>query len=161
MGRGSLGRRIGDAQIRQLRGQVFPDEAAQQVEEGAQGSVEPGADCPGPVRVEALGQAAQTGKIELVKAALAAQVQQKGFALFAAQQREVAAQEVAARGEELVSMLVQREPAGIAPLLETRAIEASVTSSIVRDCALSPHARKANATSSAAASPGDILGDAG
>jgi cobalt-zinc-cadmium efflux system outer membrane protein len=68
---------------------------------------------------------AQAG-FEQFKAALAAQVRQKGFALFAAQRREGAAEEVATRGEELVGTLVQREPAGVAPLLETRAIEASV-----------------------------------
>ncbi len=68
---------------------------------------------------------AQAG-LEQFRAALAAQVRQKGFALFAAQRREVAAREVAERGEELVGTLVQREPAGVAPLLETRAIEASV-----------------------------------
>lgn len=68
---------------------------------------------------------AQAG-LEQFRAALAAQVRQKGFALFAAQRRELAAQEVAGRGEELVGTLVQREPAGVAPLLETRAIEASV-----------------------------------
>jgi cobalt-zinc-cadmium efflux system outer membrane protein len=64
--------------------------------------------------------------LDQFRAALAAQVRQKGFALFAGQRRELAAQEVAARGEELVGTLVQREPAGVAPLLETRAIEASV-----------------------------------
>ena len=68
---------------------------------------------------------AQAG-LEQFKAALAAQVRQKGFALFAAQRRESAAEEVAGRGEELVGTLVQREPAGVTPLLETRAIEASV-----------------------------------
>lgn len=68
---------------------------------------------------------AQAG-LEQFRAALAAQVRQKGFALFAGQRRELAAQEVAGRGEELVGTLVQREPAGVAPLLETRAIEASV-----------------------------------
>jgi cobalt-zinc-cadmium efflux system outer membrane protein len=68
---------------------------------------------------------AQMG-LEQFRSALAAQVRQKAFALYGAQQRELAAQEVAARGEELVGTLVQREPAGVAPLLETRAIEASV-----------------------------------
>lgn len=64
--------------------------------------------------------------LEQFRAALAAEVRKKGFALFAAQRRELAAQEVAGRGEELVGTLVQREPAGVTPLLETRAIEASV-----------------------------------
>lgn len=70
-------------------------------------------------------QFAQAG-LEQFRATLAAQVRQKGFALFVAQRREAAATEVADRGEELVSTLVQREPAGVAPLLETRAIEALV-----------------------------------
>ncbi len=60
------------------------------------------------------------------RSSLAAEVRRKGYTVFAAQRRESAAAEVAARGEELVATLVQREPAGVAPLLETRAIEASV-----------------------------------
>ncbi len=60
------------------------------------------------------------------RAALAAQVRHKGYALFAAQRRETAAGEIAARGEELVATIVQREPAGVAPLVEMRAIEAAV-----------------------------------
>lgn len=64
--------------------------------------------------------------LQQFRASLAAAVRQKAYALLAAQQREIAAREVSARGEELVATLVQREPAGVAPLLETRAIEASV-----------------------------------
>lgn len=70
-------------------------------------------------------QLAQLG-LEQFRTALAGQVRQKAYAVFAAQRRAAAAQEVATRGEELVATLVQREPAGITPLLETRAIEASV-----------------------------------
>ena len=70
-------------------------------------------------------QLAEAG-LEQFRAALAAEVRRKGYALFAAQRREAAAAEVAVRGEELVATLVQREPAGVTPLLETRAIEASV-----------------------------------
>ena len=70
-------------------------------------------------------QLAEAG-LEQFRAVLAAEVRRRGYALFAAQRREAAAREVAARGEELVATLVQREPAGVAPLLETRAIEASV-----------------------------------
>nr|MDQ3621503.1 TolC family protein [Verrucomicrobiota bacterium] len=51
---------------------------------------------------------------------------QRAYALYAAQQRQAVTNEVTARGEELVATIVQREPAGVAPLLETRAIEASV-----------------------------------
>ena len=70
-------------------------------------------------------QLAEAG-LEQFRAALRAEVLRRGYALFAAQRRAAAAAEVAARGEELVTTLVQREPAGVAPLLETRAIEASV-----------------------------------
>lgn len=70
-------------------------------------------------------QLAEAG-LDQFRAALAAQVRRKGYTLFAAQRREAAAQEVAARGEELVAALVQREPAGVAPLVETRAVEAAV-----------------------------------
>jgi cobalt-zinc-cadmium efflux system outer membrane protein len=64
--------------------------------------------------------------LDQFRAALAAEVRKKGYALFAAQRQRTAADEVSGRGEELVATLVQREPAGVAPLLETRAIEASV-----------------------------------
>ncbi|MEQ1858401.1 MAG: TolC family protein [Chthoniobacteraceae bacterium] len=64
--------------------------------------------------------------LEQFRAALAAEVRRRGFALFTAQRRADAAREVSGRGEELVATLVQREPAGVTPLLETRAIEASV-----------------------------------
>ncbi len=70
-------------------------------------------------------QLAETG-LEQFRAALAAQVRRKGYALFSAQRREAAAAEIAGKGEELVATLVQREPAGVAPLVETRAIEAAV-----------------------------------
>jgi cobalt-zinc-cadmium efflux system outer membrane protein len=53
-------------------------------------------------------------------------VRRRGFTLFTSERRAEAAREVAGRGEDLVATLVQREPAGITPLLETRAIEASV-----------------------------------
>lgn len=64
--------------------------------------------------------------LERFRHALAAQVRQRAHALWAAQRLAEAAQEVAARGEELVATLVQREPAGINPLLESRAIQAAV-----------------------------------
>lgn len=70
-------------------------------------------------------QLAEAG-LDQFRAALAAEVRRRGFALFAAQRRAEAAREVAGRGEDLVATLVQREPAGVMPLLETRAIEASV-----------------------------------
>jgi outer membrane protein, heavy metal efflux system len=64
--------------------------------------------------------------LEQFRTSLAAAVRQKAFALLAAQQKQRAAAEVAGRGEELVSTLVQREPSGVTPQLESRAIEASV-----------------------------------
>jgi outer membrane protein, heavy metal efflux system len=60
------------------------------------------------------------------RSSLAAAVRQKSYALLAAQQKQKAAAEVASRGEELIATLVQREPAGVTPQLESRAIEASV-----------------------------------
>jgi cobalt-zinc-cadmium efflux system outer membrane protein len=70
-------------------------------------------------------QLAEAG-LDQFRAALSAEVRRRAFSLFAAQNREDATREVTARGEELVATLVQREPAGVTPLLETRAIEASV-----------------------------------
>ena len=64
--------------------------------------------------------------LDQFRAALAAEVRKRAFALFTSQRRAEATREVSGRGEELVATLVQREPAGVAPLLETRAIEASV-----------------------------------
>jgi cobalt-zinc-cadmium efflux system outer membrane protein len=60
------------------------------------------------------------------RAALAAKVKTLGYSLLIAQQRAEAAQNVAARGQELIDVLVQREPAGVTPLLETRIIEANI-----------------------------------
>ena len=60
------------------------------------------------------------------RAALATRVRALGFALLIARQKADAAQEVARRGQALAEVLVQRDPAGVTPLLETRIIEASV-----------------------------------
>jgi cobalt-zinc-cadmium efflux system outer membrane protein len=60
------------------------------------------------------------------QAALAARVRTLGYALLIAQQKAEAAEQVAARGQELAEVLVQRDPAGVTPLLETRIIEANV-----------------------------------
>lgn len=59
------------------------------------------------------------------KAALAAEVRRRGFAYWAASRRAEAAREVSERDAELVATLVQREPSGVAPLLEARSIEAA------------------------------------
>lgn len=58
------------------------------------------------------------------KAALAARIRVLGYTLFAAQERAATAREVADRFRALREVLVQREPAGLTPLLEFRIIEA-------------------------------------
>jgi len=62
--------------------------------------------------------------LERFRLALWSRVRVLGYTLFAAQQRAAAAREVAERFKALREVLVQREAAGIAPLLETRVIEA-------------------------------------
>ena len=58
------------------------------------------------------------------KVALTARMRVLGYTLFAAQERSAAAREVADRYKALREVLVQREPAGLTPLLEFRIIEA-------------------------------------
>lgn len=62
---------------------------------------------------------------ERFKVALAARVRMLAYGLFAAQEKAAAAREVAERFKALREVLVQREPAGLTPLLETRVIEAT------------------------------------
>lgn len=59
------------------------------------------------------------------KLALAARVRSLGYNIFIAQEKLAAAREVADRFQALTEVLVQRDPAGITPILETRIIEAS------------------------------------
>jgi cobalt-zinc-cadmium efflux system outer membrane protein len=59
------------------------------------------------------------------RAALAGKTRSAAFAVFEAQEKAVAAEEVAARFVALSEVLVQREPAGVTPLLETRIVEAN------------------------------------
>ncbi len=59
------------------------------------------------------------------KTALAARTRTLAYNLFAAQEKAAAAQEVADRFQQLREVLVQRDPAGLTPLLETRIIEAT------------------------------------
>ena len=61
---------------------------------------------------------------ERFKVALAGRVRTLAYGVFAAQEKAAAAGEVAARFKALREVLVQREPAGVTPLLETRVIEA-------------------------------------
>lgn len=62
---------------------------------------------------------------ERFRGALAGRIRVLGYGLFAAQRRAGAAHEVAERLRALREVLVQREPAGVTPLLETRVIEAT------------------------------------
>jgi cobalt-zinc-cadmium efflux system outer membrane protein len=62
---------------------------------------------------------------ERFKIALAGRVRTLGYGLFVAQEKEAAAAEVAGRFKALREVLVQRDPAGLTPLLETRVIEAT------------------------------------
>ena len=59
------------------------------------------------------------------KASLAGRARTVAFANFAAQRKEAAAREVAARVQALREVVVQRDPAGVTPLLETRILEAN------------------------------------
>ncbi len=62
---------------------------------------------------------------ERFKLALTGRVRVLSFGLFAAQEKARAAREVADRFRALREVLVQRDPAGLTPLLETRVIEAA------------------------------------
>ncbi|MGC3958434.1 MAG: TolC family protein [Verrucomicrobiota bacterium] len=59
------------------------------------------------------------------KIALAGRVRTLAYGLFAAQEKAAASSEVAERFKALREVLVQRDPAGLTPLLETRVIEAT------------------------------------
>lgn len=62
---------------------------------------------------------------ERFKVALEARVRTLAYKVFAAQEKAVAAREVAQRFSALRKVVVQREPAGVTPVLETRVIEAT------------------------------------
>ncbi len=62
---------------------------------------------------------------ERFKVALTGRVRTLAYGLFAAQEKAVAAGEVAERFKALREVLMQRDPAGLTPLLETRVIEAT------------------------------------
>jgi cobalt-zinc-cadmium efflux system outer membrane protein len=59
------------------------------------------------------------------RSALLAKVRSLAYGVFIAQQKEQATREVADRFQALIEVLVQRETAGVTPLLETRIIEAN------------------------------------
>ncbi|HEY1173500.1 MAG TPA: TolC family protein [Verrucomicrobiae bacterium] len=62
---------------------------------------------------------------ERFKLALATRTRALAFAVMTAQEKAAAAEEVAERFKALREVLVQRDPAGLTPLLETRVIEAT------------------------------------
>jgi len=62
---------------------------------------------------------------ERFKMALSGRVRTLAYGLFAAQEKAAAAGEVADRFKDLREVLIQRDPAGLTPLLETRVIEAT------------------------------------
>ncbi|NOT53809.1 MAG: TolC family protein [Deltaproteobacteria bacterium] len=80
-----------------------------------------------PLRKAIANQQLQLAELGLgqFKAALAARTRTVAFGLFAAQQKAVAAREVAERFHTLREVLVQRDPSGITPQLELRIIEAT------------------------------------
>ncbi|MBI5772855.1 MAG: TolC family protein [Verrucomicrobia bacterium] len=59
------------------------------------------------------------------RAALAAKTRALAYNIFVAQEKSATAREVAGRFQALKDVLVQRDPAGLTPLLETRIIEAN------------------------------------
>jgi cobalt-zinc-cadmium efflux system outer membrane protein len=59
------------------------------------------------------------------KASLAARARTLAYNVFAAQEKAAAAKDVAERFQQLREVLVQRDPAGLTPQLETRIIEAT------------------------------------
>ncbi len=59
------------------------------------------------------------------RSALVGRVRTLGYNLFAAQEKAAAAREVANRYQSLREVMVQRDPAGLTPMLETRIIEAT------------------------------------
>ncbi len=63
--------------------------------------------------------------LEKFKESLAARARTVAFASYAARQKEAAANEVARRLQALREVVVQRDPAGVTPLLETRILEAN------------------------------------
>lgn len=62
--------------------------------------------------------------LQRFQAALAAKVRTLGYTLYVAQEKQAVVQEVSGRLDALRDVLVQRDPAGLTPQLETRVMEA-------------------------------------
>jgi len=67
---------------------------------------------------------AQLG-LDQFRAALAARARSLGYSVLVAQEKAEAAAEVAGRFQALLGVLVQREPAGVTPVLDQRIVEAA------------------------------------
>ncbi len=80
-----------------------------------------------PLRKAIANQQVQLADLGLAqfKSSLAARARMLSYNLFAAQEKAAAAKEVADRFQQLREVLVQRDPAGLTPQLETRIIEAT------------------------------------
>jgi len=78
------------------------------------------------------------------KASLAARARTLAFASFAAGQKESAAREVSQRVQALREVVVQRDPAGVTPLLETRILEANALTADKRSVEAALEAQSAN-----------------
>lgn len=78
------------------------------------------------------------------KASLAARARTLAFASFAAGQKETAAREVSQRVQALREVVVQRDPAGVTPLLETRILEANALTADKRSVEAALEAQSAN-----------------
>lgn len=70
--------------------------------------------------------------LDQFRVTLASRVREAAYQLHIAEAQAHAAAQAAQRGQELIEVLVQRDPAGVNPLLETRLIEASVITLSVR-----------------------------
>ena len=118
-----LGAELGNKRVRDLAGNKIGDGAVWSV------SLAQTFEFPGRINLrKAIAnrqiELAQLG-LEQFRAALAARTRTLGYQALAAQQKAEAAREVAKRFQDLLDVLVQRDAAGVAPMLETRIIEAS------------------------------------
>jgi outer membrane protein, heavy metal efflux system len=82
--------------------------------------------------------------LEKFKMGLAARARTLAFASFAAGQKEIAAREVSQRVQALREVVVQRDPAGVTPLLETRILEANALTADQRAVEAAFEAQSAN-----------------
>lgn len=118
-----LSAELGSKRVNDLSGNRLGDGAVWSV------SVAQTFEFPGRVSLRKAIASRQVGLAELgleqFRAALAMRVRLLAFKLLAAQERADSTRAVSQRFQDLLAVLVQRDPAGVAPLLDTRIIEAS------------------------------------